>query len=74
MAGKPPETGAGSFDAAAEKCGVSVGELKMWIAEHTKFTGDRWSKWNSGAEPIPGDLLLEFMRAKVEEMRRAQAG
>lgn len=56
-----------SFEEAAEQCGVSVSELKLWLIENTNAGPQRWSKWRAGVEPIPERHLVAFLRAKVQQ-------
>jgi hypothetical protein len=32
---------------------------------NVKAGPDRWSKWNSGDEPVPKDLLIDFLLSKI---------
>ncbi len=74
MAEKVSKSGFLGWEAAAERAGTSVGVLKVWVAEHTHFTSDRWSKWNHKKEPIPMEVVIDFLRAQVDEARRAAHG
>ena len=56
------------WDTAARECGVALGELRIGIAGlDQKFNSDRWSKWNSGDEPVPGLLLIRFLRGRLDK-------
>lgn len=74
MPKKPKEKGLYGWEAAAERAGVSTAEFKIWVAEHRQWSGDRWSKWNSKAEPIPLDFVVDFLRDRLEEVRRSSSG
>ena len=63
---QPPEKPSrNSFREAAEECGVTVAELKLWLIEHVKVGPDRWSKWEHGKEAIPQKHLVSFLRGKL---------
>ena len=59
---------------AADKCGVTRGEMKAWLFERKDFGPELHSKWKHGVEAIPDKYLVDFLREQIETMRQTRAG
>lgn len=55
------------FVEAAQKAGVPVEVFRLWALRSLRSVSPKqWSHWETGLRPIPGRIIIKFLRERQE--------